>query len=147
MPQNEHIELFQKRYGKRLDYDERKRKKEAREVHVRSRYAKKALGLKGKMFAKKRYKEKILMKKTINMHEEKERDRKVDDDTPQNPVPAYLMERDQVCFRHAAALIMAFWASSFNFAIRCTSLVDVSVVSSVSACLEVKLSLSLIVAG
>lgn len=97
MPQNEHIELFQKRYGKRLDHDERKRKKEAREVHVRSRYAKKALGLKGKMFAKKRHKEKILMKKTINMHEEKDQDRKVDDDEPQNAVPAYLMERDQVC--------------------------------------------------
>lgn len=39
------------------------------------------------------------MKKTIKMHEEKERDKKVDDGAPQNAVPAYLMERDQV--RHA----------------------------------------------
>jgi hypothetical protein len=100
MPQNEHIELFQKRYGKRLDHEERKRKKHAREVHVRAKYAKKALGLKGKMFAKKRHQEKIIMKKTINMHEEKDRDQKVADESPQNAIPAYLMERDQVrrCF-------------------------------------------------
>ena len=32
MPQNEHIELAQKRFGRRLDHDERKRKKEARSV-------------------------------------------------------------------------------------------------------------------
>ena len=96
MPQNEHIELFQKRYGKRLDHEERKRKKAAREVHTRSKYAKKTLGLKGKMFAKKRHQEKVSMKKTINMHEEKDRDQKVQDDGPQNAVPAYLMERDQV---------------------------------------------------
>ena len=95
MPQNEHIELFQKRYGKRLDHEDRKRKKEAREVHKRADFAKKALGLKGKMFAKKRHAEKVLMKRTIKMHEEKERDQKVDDATPQNAVPAYLMERDQ----------------------------------------------------
>ena len=32
MPQNEHIELHRKRHGYRLDYHERKRKKEARAV-------------------------------------------------------------------------------------------------------------------
>eukprot|EP00775_Hariotina_reticulata_P005557 gene5557-5794_t len=58
MPQNEHIELHQKRYGKQLDHDVRKRKKEAREVHKRAEYAQKAIGLKGKMFAKKRHQEK-----------------------------------------------------------------------------------------
>lgn len=41
MPQNEHIELHQKRFGRRLDHEERKRKREAREVHERSDYAKK----------------------------------------------------------------------------------------------------------
>jgi hypothetical protein len=96
MPQNEHIELFQKRYGKQLDYDERKRKRAAREVHKRSAVAKKTIGLKGKILAKERHKEKVLMKKTIKMHEEKDRDQKVDDGAPQNAVPAYLMERDQV---------------------------------------------------
>ena len=32
MPQNEHIELFRKRHGQRLDHHEKKRKKEARAV-------------------------------------------------------------------------------------------------------------------
>ncbi|KAG2445885.1 hypothetical protein HXX76_000489 [Chlamydomonas incerta] len=96
MPQNEHIELAQKRYGKRLDHDERKRKKQAREVHKRSAYAQKALGLKGKMFAKKRHQEKATMKKTIAMHEERDNKHKAQDGAPQNAVPAYLLEREQV---------------------------------------------------
>lgn len=96
MPQNEHIELHQKRYGKRLDHEERKRKKQAREVHKRSAYAQKALGLKGKMFAKKRHAEKALMKKTIAMHEERDNKHKAQDGAPQNAVPAYLLEREQV---------------------------------------------------
>ena len=73
MPQNEHIELHQKRYGFRLDHFERKRKKEAREVHKRAAFAQKAIGLKGKLFAKKRHAEKAVMKKTIAMHEERDR--------------------------------------------------------------------------
>ena len=40
MPQNEHIELHRKRSGYRLDYHERKRKKEAREPHKRGKVAK-----------------------------------------------------------------------------------------------------------
>mmetsp|Transcript_11989 Transcript_11989/g.21500 ORF Transcript_11989/g.21500 Transcript_11989/m.21500 type:complete len:261 (-) Transcript_11989:850-1632(-) len=96
MPQNEHIELHQKRYGKRMDHFERMRKKEAREVHKRSQYAQKAIGLKGKMFAKKRHAEKILMKKTIAMHEQRDNKHKAEDGAPQNALPAYLLERDQV---------------------------------------------------
>lgn len=96
MPQNEHIELAQKRYGKRLDHDERKRKKEAREVHKRAEYARKAIGLKGKLYAKKRHAEKAQMKKTIAMHEERDNKHKADDGAPQNAVPAYLLEREQV---------------------------------------------------
>ncbi|KAG2500820.1 hypothetical protein HYH03_001582 [Edaphochlamys debaryana] len=96
MPQNEHIELHQKRYGKRLDHEERKRKKQAREVHKRSAYAQKAIGLKGKMFAKKRHQEKAMMKKTIAMHEERDNKHKAQDGAPQNAVPAYLLEREQV---------------------------------------------------
>lgn len=42
-PQGDHIELHQKRHGKRLDYEERKRKRQAREVHRRSKDARKVL--------------------------------------------------------------------------------------------------------
>ncbi|PKI48409.1 hypothetical protein CRG98_031202 [Punica granatum] len=85
MPQGDYIELHRKRHGYRHDHFERKRKKEAREVHKRSAIAQKALGIKGKMFAKKRYAEKALMKKT----------RKVDDDVQDGAVPAYLLDPKQ----------------------------------------------------
>ncbi|CAA2969404.1 Hypothetical predicted protein [Olea europaea subsp. europaea] len=94
MPQGDYIELHRKRHGYRHDHFERKRKKEAREVHKRSQIAQKALGIKGKMFAKKRYAEKALMKKTLAMHEESSTRRKVDDDVQEGAVPAYLLDRD-----------------------------------------------------
>ena len=53
-------------------------------------------GLKGIMFAKKRHQEKALMKKTIAMHEERDNKHKADDGVPQNAVPAYLLDREQV---------------------------------------------------
>ncbi|BBH02173.1 Ribosomal protein S8e family protein, partial [Prunus dulcis] len=91
---HDYIELHRKRYGYRPDHFERKRKKEARLVHKRSETAQKALGIKGKMFAKKRYAEKALMKKTLAMHEESSTRRKVDDDVHEGAVPAYLLDRD-----------------------------------------------------
>ncbi|KAB1228133.1 hypothetical protein CJ030_MR4G013735 [Morella rubra] len=94
MPQGDYIELHRKRHGYRLDHFERKRKKEARKVHKCSEYAQKALGIKGKMFAKKRYAEKAQMKKTLAMHEESSTRRKVDDDVHEGAVPAYLLDRE-----------------------------------------------------
>ena len=66
------MELYQKRYGKRFDHEERQRKKEARAVKDTAAKAKNLHGIKGKLFAKERYKEKIRMRKTIKAHEEKE---------------------------------------------------------------------------
>ena len=94
MPQNKHIELFQKRYGKRLDHEEKARKKEAREPHKRSAMAKKLIGLKAKLYSKERFKEKITMKKTNNQHGEKGRKRKVEDEVAPGAIPAYLMDRE-----------------------------------------------------
>jgi len=71
MPQNEHIELHRKRAGYRLDYHERKRKKEAREPHKRGKVAKKLRGIKAKIHNKERFREKVQMKKTIKAHQEK----------------------------------------------------------------------------
>lgn len=64
MPQNEHIERHRKLHGRRLDHDERERKKAAREVHRVSKQAKKLRGIKAKIFNKKRHAEKVQMKKT-----------------------------------------------------------------------------------
>jgi len=94
MPQNEHIELHTKRHGKRFDAADRARKKSARSVHERSAFAKKVHGLKAKLYNKKRFQEKAIMKKTIKMHQEKDRKRKEDDVIPKGAVPAYLLDRE-----------------------------------------------------
>ncbi|KAF7142842.1 hypothetical protein RHSIM_Rhsim05G0206200 [Rhododendron simsii] len=94
MPQGDYIDLHRKRHGYRHDHFERKRKKEAREVHKRSQIAQKALGIKGKMFAKKRYAEKAQMKKTLAMHEESSTRRKVDDNVHGGAIPPYLLDRE-----------------------------------------------------
>ena len=71
MPQNEYIERHRKLYGRRLDYEERKRKREAREPKKRAEQARKLRGIKAKLFNKERRNEKIQMKKKIQAHEEK----------------------------------------------------------------------------
>jgi len=94
MPQNEHIELALKRHGRRLDYEERKRKREAREPRVRAEKAKKLRGLKAKIYNKERHNEKVQMKKTIKAHEEKNTKQKDQESVPEGAVPGYLLDRE-----------------------------------------------------
>jgi len=94
MPQNEYNELHTKRHGRRLDYEERKRKKEARKPHEMAEKAKKLRGIKAKMFNKKRHSEKIQMKKTIKMHEERNTKQKTTDKDSKYGNPTYLLERE-----------------------------------------------------
>jgi len=94
MPQNEHIELHRKRHGYRLDYHERKRKKESREPHERAKKAKMLTGIKAKMYNKKRHAEKIQMKKTMKMHEERKSKKRKNDKVAEGAVPAYLLDRE-----------------------------------------------------
>merc|ERR1712065_68095 len=97
MPQNDYMDEHKRRYGVRLDHGERMRKREARAVHARAKYARKVRGLRAKLHQKKRYKEKVEMKRTIKMHEEKNKKHTVDDGKVRGgAVPAYLLERDNV---------------------------------------------------
>jgi len=96
MPQNEHIERHQKLHGRAFDYEERKRKREARMVHARSKAAQRTHGMKAKLLNKKRYQEKATMKKTIAMHEEKTSKHKNADAVPEGAVPAFLLDREGV---------------------------------------------------
>ncbi|KAF2035720.1 ribosome biogenesis protein NSA2 [Setomelanomma holmii] len=93
MPQNEYIERWQKQHGKRFDYEERKRKKIAREGHDGSKKAQNYRGLRAKLYAEKRRKEKIQMKQKIRAHEE----RNVKTSEPAEPsteaLPQYLLDR------------------------------------------------------
>lgn len=94
MPQNEHIELHRKRHGRRLDYEERKRKKEAREPRVRAATAKKLRGLKAKIYNKQRYSEKVQLKKTLKAFEKKKTEGEATDaNVGEGAVPAYLLDR------------------------------------------------------
>jgi len=93
MPQGDHIELHRKRFGYRLDYFERKRKKEARAGHKRSQFAQKVKGIKAKLYGKKRYAEKAQMKKTIALHQQKQLKQNADEKLAPGALPAYLLDR------------------------------------------------------
>jgi ribosome biogenesis protein NSA2 len=94
MPQNEYMERHRKLHGRRMDAEERERKREARQVHERSYYAKRIKGIRAKMMHKARYAEKAAMKRTIREHEERgSQAKKEAKGGPDHPVPAMLMER------------------------------------------------------
>lgn len=92
MPQNEYIERHIKLHGRRLDYEERKRKREAREPKKRAAMARKLRGIKAKLFQKERRNEKIQMKKKIQAHEEK-KVKKTTEKVEDGAIPAYLLDR------------------------------------------------------
>jgi ribosome biogenesis protein NSA2 len=94
MPQNEHIELHRKRHGYRMDYFERKRKREAREPKKAAEKARKLRGIQAKLYNKERFKEKIQMKKTIRAHEEKLTKKKSDEKVAEGSIPNYLLDRE-----------------------------------------------------
>jgi ribosome biogenesis protein NSA2 len=71
MPQNEYIKQHTQRYGRRLDHEERVRKRLARAGHKASEDAQNLRGLRAKLMQKRRHKEKIQMKKQIRAHEER----------------------------------------------------------------------------
>jgi len=77
-----------------LDHYEKLRKKEGRAPHEAALKAKKLKGFKAKLYNKKRHSEKVQLKKTIKMHQEKETKTKDVEKTPDGAVPAYLLDRE-----------------------------------------------------
>ncbi|KAI1847351.1 hypothetical protein JX265_013796 [Neoarthrinium moseri] len=92
MPQNEYMERWRKLHGRRLDHEERQRKKEARQGHKASEDAQNLRGLRAKLHQQKRHKEKIQMKKQIKQHEERNVKSAAEQD-PSTPLPNYLLDR------------------------------------------------------
>jgi len=64
--------------------------------HKEAKKARLLKGLKAKMYNKKRYSEKVQMKKTIKMHEEKTTKQKGEEPAREGAVPAYLLDRQEV---------------------------------------------------
>ena len=94
MPQNEYIERFQKQHGRRLDHEERMRKRAAREAnHGASEKAQNLRGIRAKMHQQKRHKEKIQMKQKIRQHEEKNVKTANEVEPTGEPLPQYLLDR------------------------------------------------------
>jgi len=93
MPQNEYIERWQKQHGKRLDHDERVRKRQAREGHAQSQDAQQLTGLRAKLHQKKRHAEKIQMKKAIKAQEERDVKGSAPQEPSSTPLPNYLLDR------------------------------------------------------
>ncbi|TFY67888.1 hypothetical protein EVG20_g3776 [Dentipellis fragilis] len=94
MPQNEYIEEHIKRHGRRLDYFERKRKREARAVHKQSAVAQKAFGLKAKLLHAKRHAEKVQLRKTLKAHDERNIKQADSSTVPDDALPTYLLDRE-----------------------------------------------------
>jgi ribosome biogenesis protein NSA2 len=87
---------FQKTHGRRLDHEERTRKREAREGHLASQKAQSLRGLRAKMYAQKRHAEKIQMKKRIRAQEEKNvKSAAPSEPSSATPLPNYLLDRSQ----------------------------------------------------
>ncbi|KAG4303673.1 hypothetical protein PCANB_000103 [Pneumocystis canis] len=93
MPQGNYIENYIKKQGRRLDFEEKKRKREAREFHKISKYARKLTGIKAKIYNQQRRYGKIQIKKTIKAHERKNLKKEGPNTIPDGAVPTYLLDR------------------------------------------------------
>ncbi|KAJ3841634.1 TGF beta-inducible nuclear protein 1 [Lentinula raphanica] len=91
---NEYIEEHIKRHGRRLDYFERKRKREARASHKSSATAQKAFGIKAKLLHAKRHAEKVQLKKTLKAHDERNIKQADSSTVPDGALPTYLLDRE-----------------------------------------------------
>ena len=77
----------------RLDHEERTRKRQAREAHSLSQHAQTLRGLRAKLHQKKRYAEKIQMKKAIKMQEERDVKGSAPQTDTSTPRPNFLLDR------------------------------------------------------
>ncbi|KAF4627593.1 hypothetical protein G7Y89_g10561 [Cudoniella acicularis] len=93
MPQNEYMERWRKLHGRRLDHEERTRKRAAREGHKSSEDAQKLTGLRAKLYQKKRHLEKIQIRQQIKAHEERNVKSSVSAEPSSTPLPQYLLDR------------------------------------------------------
>jgi ribosome biogenesis protein NSA2 len=98
MPQHEHIEEAIRKYGRRLDHEERTRKRQARKVHLASKKAQSTRGLKAKILNRTRRVEKIEMRKKLNLLQKRAANGKPDQESDKpkpGALPTYLQGRNE----------------------------------------------------
>lgn len=96
MPQGNYVEEHVKRYGKRLDTEERLRKREAREVHKRSSVAQSMHGRKAKLLHQQRYSEKVALRKLLKQHDERKvKAAPTNANANREALPSYLLDREE----------------------------------------------------
>jgi len=103
------LERATKLHGRRLDSEEKARKKAAREGHKQSENAQNLRGLRAKLYAKERHHQKIQMRKQIKQHEERNVKGAGDEKEPSNPVPAYLLDRANPTSAKALRYVARLW--------------------------------------
>lgn len=94
MAQNNYIEQSIKKHGRRMDYEEKKRKREARAPNKLSAMAQKTHGFKAKLMNARRHSEKVAMRKAIKMQDERNaKSNSVPTANDKEPLPPYLLDR------------------------------------------------------
>lgn len=91
MPQNEYVEESIKQYGRPLNYETRKAKRQARESKIIAKKVTTLTGIKARLFHKKCLAEKIQLKKNIKISEAKSV--KVHSEACTEALPAFLLDR------------------------------------------------------
>lgn len=77
----------------RLDFDERRRKRLAREGHTQSQNAQTFNGLRAKLYHQKRHVEKLQMKRQIEASDKREVKATASNESSSRPLPQYLLDR------------------------------------------------------
>jgi ribosome biogenesis protein NSA2 len=71
-----------------------RRKREARAVHHASATAQKTFGIKAKLLHAKRHAEKVQLKKTLKVHDERNAKQSDNSNVPEGALPTYLLDRE-----------------------------------------------------
>ena len=115
--QNDYMDEFRRRHGRRMDYEERKRKRTAREAHRASSDTQKIFGHKAKLLHAKRHAEKVQMRKTLKAYDERDIKQKDDGVVPEGALPTYLLDREgqRVCLSSLRARSSSYLGRQSTF--------------------------------
>jgi ribosome biogenesis protein NSA2 len=92
MAQNDFVERFIKRHGRKLDYETKRAKKEERDRKLPDKLARRLHGLRAILFSKKQYSAKAQLKRDLKVKASKLK--KVETEPKTDPLPHFLLDRE-----------------------------------------------------